>query len=421
MRFGDRARLVCLVLSLALVACLGLPGIAAARVGAERRVVSDPSLPEGLSLAGESFEEDTRVRAALADAESGLSAATWEWILTGGDPAVYDVGPDTWLDGSVYNNDTTSNVRFVIAFVVWYSATDQPLSAQATMADTWILPSVGSAPFSIRLEPPPGAAYYDLMAMADTTPEVRHDLDVTQQASGIGAGGERWYTLRVTNNTGVAVVAPLVAGREIEDSGSSTWLLDNVEPDSHPDVLAPGASFDVDVTGYNALTYPADIVLFSYWGEAIVPSPKVTVYRFYNRRTGTHFYTADESEKNSVIAKLGWLYSFEGPAYTAHGVDRVDTTPLYRFYNVRTGTHFYTANPDERDDVIARLGATYAYEGPAYFVSGITGSWTTGAFRFYNRSNGVHFYTVDPGERDSVIANLGWLYTYEGPAFDVPK
>lgn len=32
---------------------------------------------------------------------------------------------------------------------------------------------------------------------------------------------------------------------------------------------------------------------------------------------------------------------------------------------------------------------------------------------------GTHFHTADQGEKASVIANLGTIYRYEGPAFHI--
>ena len=40
--------------------------------------------------------------------------------------------------------------------------------------------------------------------------------------------------------------------------------------------------------------------------------------------------------------------------------------PIYRFYNVRTGCHFYTASAEERDMVIATWPGIFTYEGEAF-------------------------------------------------------
>ena len=50
------------------------------------------------------------------------------------------------------------------------------------------------------------------------------------------------------------------------------------------------------------------------WYEWVALSP-MNVYRFYNRRTGTHFYTADTAERDNVIATQAATYSYERAAH----------------------------------------------------------------------------------------------------------
>ena len=45
------------------------------------------------------------------------------------------------------------------------------------------------------------------------------------------------------------------------------------------------------------------------------------------------------------------------------------------------------------------------------------GAAGTEMYRFYNPSNGSHFYTADPSERDAVQQNLAHAYTYEGTTY----
>src|SRR5690348_10745140 len=71
------------------------------------------------------------------------------------------------------------------------------------------------------------------------------------------------------------------------------------------------------------------------------PAP-VTVWRFYNERTGVHFYTADAAERQYVLANYPNMAD-EGAAYRALPSPGTDTTPVWRFYNTETGAHFYTA------------------------------------------------------------------------------
>ncbi len=141
----------------------------------------------------------------------------------------------------------------------------------------------------------------------------------------------------------------------------------------------------------------------------------VTVYRFYHTRAGTHFYTPSSSERDTVIVRWPGLYVFEGVAYDLDGL--ANSQPLYRFYNTRSGSHFYTASSAERDQVIARYPHVYTYEGETYRVSTAPGAGRIPVFRFYNTRNGSHFFTASEAEREQVRATLSATYTYEGPAF----
>jgi hypothetical protein len=145
------------------------------------------------------------------------------------------------------------------------------------------------------------------------------------------------------------------------------------------------------------------------------PKPQTLVHRFYNVRTGTHFYTASAAEKDNVIATLSSTYRYEGAAYTVNNDNPDNNVPLHRFYNVRTGTHFYTASTAEKDKVVATLSSSYRYEGVAYYVSSRVGGQPV--HRFYNVRTGTHFYTASADEKAAVIAKLSSTYRYEGPAF----
>ncbi len=142
-----------------------------------------------------------------------------------------------------------------------------------------------------------------------------------------------------------------------------------------------------------------------------------TVWRFYNVRAGVHFYTASTAERDNVLATLGSVYRLEGPAYVVNTASGYNVTPLWRFYNVRTGTHFYTASLTERDSVLANLGSIYRLDGPAYNVSAGYVPGATTVWRFYNVRTGTHFYTASTVERDNVLSTLGSIYHLDGPAF----
>jgi len=141
-----------------------------------------------------------------------------------------------------------------------------------------------------------------------------------------------------------------------------------------------------------------------------------TVWRFYNVSTGVHFYTADAVEKNDVALRLHERYQYEGPAYAINKLNPDNVAPLFRFYNFKKNVHFYTAIPSEKTRVEQELSRTYAYEGVAYNVS-LSPTNGTPVYRFYNFKKGVHFYTADPNEKENVLAKLGWTYAYEGVGY----
>ncbi|MGB4582410.1 MAG: choice-of-anchor X domain-containing protein [Coriobacteriia bacterium] len=170
----------------------------------------------------------------------------------------------------------------------------------------------------------------------------------------------------------------------------------------------------VDLAGNTGISSAVQV------GASTTPVTLMPVYRFYRPSLGTHFYTADEAEMLRVRNTLGAVYTYEGPAYSLNPAN--NATPLYRFYKPSTGTHFYTASETEKANVRANLAHLYTYEGPAYNVSADSGGGTKQmVWRFYNRLNGTHFYTADPGERATVEATLGHIYTLDGPAFYLGK
>jgi hypothetical protein len=144
--------------------------------------------------------------------------------------------------------------------------------------------------------------------------------------------------------------------------------------------------------------------------------PEVTVYRFYNRNTSAHFYTASASERDSVRANVPYM-TYEGPAFQAVGQSSTGLSPVFRFLNQQTGVHFYTISASERDHIVANL-PQYRLEGVAYYASQVAGSGFRPLYRFYRAGQGFHFYTVSGTEAGNVIASLP-NYNYEGTAYYV--
>ncbi len=100
-----------------------------------------------------------------------------------------------------------------------------------------------------------------------------------------------------------------------------------------------------------------------------------------------------------------------------------DLSPVYRFYKFNQEVHFFTSNQSEYQSVLNNYSSIYRYEGILYYVDTInTGTQFCSpslvpVYRFYNLRTGVHFYTANQVEKNNVQTNLSWLYRYEGIAY----
>ena len=90
---------------------------------------------------------------------------------------------------------------------------------------------------------------------------------------------------------------------------------------------------------------------------------------------------------------------------------------VYRFLNQDTGVHLYTADENERNSVQNNL-PNYQFEGASFVaVDPLTGNSTAvPVYRFFNRDTGVHLYTIDENERDFIQEN-STNFSFEGEAF----
>lgn len=162
----------------------------------------------------------------------------------------------------------------------------------------------------------------------------------------------------------------------------------------------------------------ADGIFLTYTDPSYVPTvPPTNVYRFYNKINGSHFYTASSDERDMVLSRWPDVYSLDGVAYSINTTNPANSSPLYRFHNKKNGSHFYTAFPDERDTVLHRWSDTFSLDGPAYNVCTAAVSGATPVYRFFNKVNGSHFYTASAEERDIVKARWPDTYALDGIAF----
>jgi Repeat of unknown function (DUF5648) len=158
---------------------------------------------------------------------------------------------------------------------------------------------------------------------------------------------------------------------------------------------------------------------------ASAPAGETVVYRFYEPSSNDHFFTSSLAERNSIIANFPpstWTY--EGVAFDAFTTQVPGSVPLYRFWSPQYVGHFFTAVQSEKDSVIANFPAsTWTYEGVAFYVypANSTAAKAESVYRFWSPTFHQHFYTASAGEQAEIVAtDAPSEWTYEGVNFKVP-
>lgn len=144
-----------------------------------------------------------------------------------------------------------------------------------------------------------------------------------------------------------------------------------------------------------------------------------TVYRFWSNRYNGHFFTASLAERDDVINRYDTnTWNYERVAFHTFDTQVASSLPVYRFWNRRSGRHFYTIDEGEKQNVINTQSHIWLYEGIAFYTyTGGTNN-AKAVYRFWSDAYQGHFYTINAGERDAVIANNPThIWKYEGVAF----
>ncbi len=94
------------------------------------------------------------------------------------------------------------------------------------------------------------------------------------------------------------------------------------------------------------------------------------VYRFWNEGIGSHFYTINTTEKEKLTTLYADIWTLEGVAFQAYppGEQPDDALPVHRFWSPFTGSHFYTASESERTKLETQFSDVWTYEGIAWYI-----------------------------------------------------
>jgi hypothetical protein len=160
----------------------------------------------------------------------------------------------------------------------------------------------------------------------------------------------------------------------------------------------------------------------AYLDNALVESGTVVeasvqeVYHFKSVTGEKHFYTMSEAEKEKLLTDYTRSWQYIGIAFYAYADNSdPDCKPVYRFWSTKLGSHFYTMNEDEKNGLMDLWG--WSYEGVCFFAYGADHrpDWTVPVYRFWSKTRGSHYYTIDEAEKNRLMSNSIW--TYEGIAW----
>ena len=147
------------------------------------------------------------------------------------------------------------------------------------------------------------------------------------------------------------------------------------------------------------------------------------VYRFFDKTYGTHFFTADAGEKNTILATRPDLQE-ETNGFGDVAQSDPNSTAVYRFFDKTYGTHFFTASSTERDTIL-NTRPDLGYEpGSTFYEHSAQQSGDVAVYRFFDTQLGTHFYTGSATEYASLTTQGTPTYranlTYEGVGFYAP-
>jgi hypothetical protein len=153
---------------------------------------------------------------------------------------------------------------------------------------------------------------------------------------------------------------------------------------------------------------------------ALVEPALQEVYRFWSPVYERHFYTASTLEKQELLAKYSYVWTYEGVVYHALQ-DNSDPAcqPVHRFWSSLLCSHFYTIDAQEKDKLTRDYPYIWAYEGIAFYAypPGRQPPWSKAVHRFWSESKGTHFYTMSEDERARLLGKFADVWTYEGIAW----
>lgn len=127
------------------------------------------------------------------------------------------------------------------------------------------------------------------------------------------------------------------------------------------------AEKELVVTGYKDI-WQYQGVIYRAFADNSDPDTR-PVHRFWSNQVPGHFYTLSTDEYNWLITEYPHMWIYEGVAFYAYpdGKQPATARPVYRFSSRSQGSHFYTANDTERKNLQAQP-QEWTDEGIAWYA-----------------------------------------------------
>ncbi|MGF1590953.1 MAG: hypothetical protein ACFCU7_17250 [Pleurocapsa sp.] len=251
----------------------------------------------------------------------------------------------------------------------------------------------------------------------DPTPETDDDIPFNKQdflslslheiGHVLGIGIANQFSKQIQNGHFIGTQSiKLNGGHPIPLDADQIHIRDGFSVDPESDAL-----MDKSFTfGERNLPTDLDLAILADIGYDIFAYDRKPVYRFFQYEKGFHFYTANKNERKNVIlrSEVGEIkYNYENVGYEVLGRDtdaltgeKIDQAlPVYRFFNRQTGAHLYTMDEVEKDHIIDNL-RNYNFENIAYyaFKSQPQNIGTVPLYRMLNTQSNSHLFTADSNE-----------------------
>jgi lysyl endopeptidase len=154
------------------------------------------------------------------------------------------------------------------------------------------------------------------------------------------------------------------------------------------------------------------------------PGGQVAATEFYNRTLDHYFLSTNPAEIASLDsgATVGWERT--GLRFLVFNAPVAGANPVCRFYRAPAygDSHFYSASPAECAKTAAAHPVDWIYESPNVFhaalpdeATGTCPAATTPVYRFFNVNTTNHRYTAELTIRDTLATSPGWVAEGYGP------